>query len=252
MGEVSRREVVQAFLDLFEAPAYLEVGVFQGETFSPLRAARKVAVDPSFPPGVAERLEREPATEVHRAPSDAYFGGLCRSDRFDVIYLDGLHTFEQTLRDLLNAVLLLRHPGVIVVDDVLPDSYAASLREMRRAGQLRQRHPSANGNWMGDVYRLVFFVDSFLQQFRYRMVADNHGQLVIWRARRPEVADRRVEWVARAAWEDIVTDEATQRRMPLAGIVEEVARSLRLPRGAAGAEARARAGAPLAPPAPEA
>jgi len=34
---------------------------------------------------------------------------------------------------------------------------------------------------MGDVYKVVFFVDAFLQQFRYATIQENHGQLVMWR-----------------------------------------------------------------------
>jgi hypothetical protein len=39
-------------------------------------------------------------------------------------------------------------------------------------------------SWMGDVYRLVFFIQSFFQQYRYATIQDNHGQLVVWRDRR--------------------------------------------------------------------
>lgn len=120
-----------------------------------------MAADP--PSGTAERLHEEPATAAHRATSDAYLGGLRRDDRFDVTVLDDPRTLEQTPRDPLSAGALQRHPGVIVVDDVQPDSLAASLRESRWAGQLRRRHPSGIGPRTGDADRLASFVSRFLQ-----------------------------------------------------------------------------------------
>jgi predicted O-methyltransferase YrrM len=66
----------------------------------------------------------------HKTISDIYFGELASSDeKFDVIVLDGLHTFEQTLRDLLNSEAYLKPNGVVIIDDVMPNSYQASLRE---------------------------------------------------------------------------------------------------------------------------
>ncbi len=57
--------------------------------------------------------------------------------KFDVIYLDGLHTFEQTLRDLLNALTLVADAGVIILDDVLPSSFAALLTDMEQVFTIR-------------------------------------------------------------------------------------------------------------------
>lgn len=228
MANVSRLEVVQSCLDLFEDPHYLEIGVCEAKTFAPLRAGRKVAVDPAFREGALDLIAAQPNAEAHELTSDAYFGGPGRGRRFDVIYLDGLHTFEQTLRDLLNAVVVLNDKGIVVVDDVYPDSYHASLRDRRQSTKLRQALGLGGGAWMGDVYRLTFFVDSFLQQFSYRMVSDNHGQLVVWRAPRPHVTDRSAEWVARAPFEAVLLDPDSQRRLTLADIVREAARDLGL------------------------
>lgn len=233
MAIVTRAQVVQACLDLHAEPHYLEVGVFKAETFGAIRAARRVAVDPSFAEGVLARHGSLPGVEMHEVTSDAYFGGLIGDSTFDVIYLDGLHVVEQTLRDLLSAILVLREGGLIVIDDVLPDSYHASLPSQRTANAVRRAIGGKSHHWMGDVYRLTYFIDSFLQQFSYRMVADNHGQLVLWRKRREAVTERRLEDVARMPFERVILEPATLRRAPLACIIEEAGRDLGL-RPAAG------------------
>ncbi|GJD50304.1 hypothetical protein OPKNFCMD_3043 [Methylobacterium crusticola] len=177
---MERPEVIQPIIDLFPAARYLEVGVSQGVTFHALRAGTKVAVDPNF-------LFQVPASPTadgshyHSCTSDAFFAQYGKGPKFDVIYLDGLHTYEQTLRDLLNSIVLLNDGGVIIIDDVLPNSYEAGLRDPDECFAIRRKFNNADSAWMGDVYKLVFFVESFIQQFDFRTIADNHGQLVMWR-----------------------------------------------------------------------
>ena len=104
-----RSEVVQAFVDLYERPRYLEVGVYSAETFGAVRAAEKVAVDPAFRFDIGAAAAADPTARFHPVPSDDYFlRRLAPGEVFDVVFLDGLHTFEQTLRDLMNTLACTR------------------------------------------------------------------------------------------------------------------------------------------------
>lgn len=217
-----RSEVLQPLLDLFEAPRYLEIGVHSGETFFPLRAERKVAVDPAFrfDTRAAERVD--PSAEFHPVPSDAYFRGL-RPDAspFDVAFIDGLHTFEQTLRDLLNVLGHVRRDSVVVIDDVLPSGYFASLPDQRLFERLHAAVPGTPAAWMGDVYRLAPFIAAFLPNWSYATVAENHGQLVMWREPR-EPRRRSVESVARATYEETVLEREVFAIAPFAEVLARV------------------------------
>jgi hypothetical protein len=136
---VTRPQVLQAILDLYREPQYLEIGVSRGDTFHALRAHRKVAVDPRFRFDVVEARQQHPEVHYYPVTSDAYFASIVApSDRFDVIYLDGLHTSDQTLRDLLNAICYLTHDGTIIIDDVVPD-LSRPLRGERNAGSRKSR-----------------------------------------------------------------------------------------------------------------
>ncbi len=182
---LSRADVVNRILTLFEEPKYLEIGVSTGDTFLAVKAHRKVAVDPVFGFDVAAAARNDSNARFHAMESDNYFGDIVAdSERFDVIFLDGLHTVEQTLRDFCNAIEFLEKDGVIVVDDVAPDSYAASLPDLMETVNLRAALGISDLNWMGDVYRLVFFISAFFQQYQFATVAENHGQLVVWKKRR--------------------------------------------------------------------
>lgn len=222
---ISRAEVLQGFLSCFENPSYLEVGVSRGGTFQKIRAQRKVAVDPEFKFDVQEARKSSPNAEFHAVPSDVFFGEIASpADRYDVIFIDGLHTAEQTLRDLLNAIQFLKPSGVIVVDDVVPNSYAASLSDIGAARDLRRELKMDDASWMGDVYRLVFFAGTFLQQFRFRTTLDTRGgQMVLWRGQRPasDLSPRTIEEVGRLPYERVILDRAAFRVSTYAEILEE-------------------------------
>ena len=184
-----RSEIVQRLLDLFVAPHYLEIGVHEGVTFRPLRAAKKVAVDPEFLFDTKAAVVSDGTTiNYHQMTSDDYFGRVADPDSpFDVIFLDGLHTFDQTLRDLMNALLVLNRRGIIVVDDVIPNSYQASLANPADVGEVRAymaaQDPRLLGDqaWMGDVFKIPFYVQSYMQQFTYATTAEHDAQSIIWR-----------------------------------------------------------------------
>ncbi|HET6197695.1 MAG TPA: hypothetical protein VFE12_18170, partial [Acetobacteraceae bacterium] len=99
---LSRSDVISRFLELFDNPTYLEIGVNKGETFHSLGNCQKIGVDPAFLFDV-NAYQGNPDIGLYQISSDEFFGRLpAGKGRFDVIYLDGLHTFEQTLRDFLN------------------------------------------------------------------------------------------------------------------------------------------------------
>ena len=211
--------MLQSFIDCFEQPNYLEVGVEDGFTFHAIKAARKVAVDPLFRFEVpSARMAND--LEYHQITSDAYFGARSAADKkFDVIFLDGLHTFEQILRDVLNAVECLADDGVIVVDDVWPVSYAASLPGIADMQRVRANSPDGSEAWMGDVYRVVKFVSTFMQSFRFACTDEDPWQMVMWHGVRKDVPQRQVRDIAEMSYAELLAQKDGMNFRPLAEIV---------------------------------
>ena len=79
-------------------------------------------------------------------------------------------------------------------------------------------------DWMGDVYRLVFFIQAFMQSWTYATVEETRGQLVMWRAVRPEqvVGGRSFAQVSNLGYRDVVFEQAAFYFQPLADIVAQV------------------------------
>lgn len=107
---------------------YLEIGVADGFCLSKVCAAHKVGVDPN---------QSSPCT--YHMTSDAYFAK--NKKKFDIIFIDGLHLYEQVLRDVNNALSCLNPGGTIVMHDCLP--------EERR----EQERVVTPGPWLGDVWK---------------------------------------------------------------------------------------------------
>jgi hypothetical protein len=161
-------------------------------------------------------------------PSDKYFSDFVNKEtKFDVAFIDGLHTFEQTLRDLLNIIPHLKEGGVIIIDDVKPFSYAASLPNMNLTVAVNQLTGTPDAGWMGDVYKLVYFINTFLQSFTYYTVQENHGQTILWLDQRKDsdIVHRRVEDIGRLPFETIAVDSDPYKFLPFNEIVERFKQS---------------------------
>lgn len=222
---LSRAGVLNAILTLFETPHYLEIGANSGDTFFAAQAQRKVAVSPSFSFDVEEAKAKHPNCLFYSAKSDAFFGNpAVEQSRYDVIFLSGLHTLEQTIRDLFNAVAFLTSDGIIVIDNVIPSSYHAALPDEEIAWHVRNQLGVQDGMWMGDVYKIVFFLQTFLQQYSYATVVENHGQLVVWKSRRPaeEIVQRRVEDIGRTSYESVLLRSDDFNRVPFSEIMRRL------------------------------
>ncbi len=220
---IRRDQAVQGLLSLFDQPSYLEVGVSKGVTFHSVIAPRKVAVDPDFKFDLKVAKDTHPNAEYHEVTSDEYFGSIIGpDDKFHVIYLDGLHTSEQTLRDLFNAIFYLDENGVILIDDVRPPTHLASIPDRNTFRQVRRYTGSQQKSWMGDVYRCIYFLDTFMQQMEHRTILENHGQTVVWRKRRSRVDERTIRDVGEKSFENLVNEQQIFRLASFQKILDEI------------------------------
>ena len=105
-AKMARVRRLNAIREMIGATSYLEIGVYAGATFFAIDVARKVAVDAKLRFDRSEHAD--PRASFFEMTSNDYFLGPGIGERFDLIFLDGLHTFEQTLIDF-NASLLLSH-----------------------------------------------------------------------------------------------------------------------------------------------
>ncbi len=125
--------------------SYFEVGVFTGQSLK-LVAPSTLAVGVDPEPHVSWELSSN--MTVHAMTSDAFFEQKDLTDKLkdrgiDLVFLDGLHTFEQTLRDFINTERLCRPGTLLFLHDCLPPT--------RLSAQLDRQ----SNFWCGDVWKMV-------------------------------------------------------------------------------------------------
>jgi hypothetical protein len=126
----NRIAVVNLLLNRSPNPCYLEIGCASDSLFNSVPVEHKVGVDPSSGGNVRET-------------SDDFFKG--NNKKFDVIFIDGLHTYEQVRRDIINSIDALNEGGWIALHDMLPRNW------------LEHHVPIiSRGAWTGDVWKVAF------------------------------------------------------------------------------------------------
>lgn len=160
-------ERIQTISQFFPIKKYLEVGVFNGATFNALNIPYKVAVDPNF------RFDYQPlaSDSVHffQETSDAYFSREAKKEQFDLIFLDGLHEFSQTLRDFINALEHSHTQTIFIIDDVFPSDIFSAIPNQEECYYFRKMltPTSIDGSWHGDVFKTIFAIHDFFPNISY-------------------------------------------------------------------------------------
>jgi hypothetical protein len=179
-GRPSARRIARIG-EFLRARFYLEVGVNRGKTFNRLKFEHKVAVDPRFRFDTQEFAAE--GVDFFDGTSDDFFASKPASELFDVVFLDGMHTFHQTLKDFVCSMACSHERTVWLIDDVIPLDYYGSLPDQGHGIKLRRSETTATtGNWTGDVYKLMFAIHDFFPALNYVViVGGGPEQMLIWK-----------------------------------------------------------------------
>lgn len=134
--------------------SYLEIGVEAGFTFRRIKIDSRVAVDPNFLFDYS--LLESNTVHFYEVESDTFFRELDASTRYDLVFIDGLHTYEQVKKDLLNTLKHATKESIVVIDDTVPIDKFSSLPSQEECYRLRKLSGFPDdGSWHGDVFKLV-------------------------------------------------------------------------------------------------
>ena len=153
---------------------YLEIGVNFGKSFALVQpGTHAVGVDPE--PKVAERI----TGRVLRETSDAFFA---RPDLRAVVeapvqfaFIDGLHTFDQVLRDFLNVEQISSADSIVALHDIYPIRPEVAARERRRIF------------WTGDVWKAAAILSRERPDLSFAYVPAPPSGLLLVTALKPAV-----------------------------------------------------------------
>jgi Methyltransferase domain len=179
---VNRIKAVQRALERRTKPIYLEIGVSRGSAFRRISADQKIAVDPAI--RLSERSRKladagARATHYFEMTSDAFFENettFLEQHPIDVALIDGLHTYEQVVRDVENTVRYLRDDGVIFLHDCNPALAVIGRPAASYADFLaQQKGPLVMGVWSGDVWKAIVHLRSTRPDLRIAVLKCDLG-----------------------------------------------------------------------------
>lgn len=129
----TRSEIINSLIKKNNYKSYLEIGVNTpsqpGYNWDNIEIALKHGVDPAV-------------NTTFKMTSDELFGRYIYM-KYDLIFIDGLHLFEQVYRDIINSLKWLNDNGTIVVHDCNPTL------------EITQRRDRASSIWHGDVWKAI-------------------------------------------------------------------------------------------------
>ena len=123
-----RYDIINKIIIKRNYTSYLEIGCFKDETFNQINIKKKIGVDPISGGNL-------------RMTSDKFF--IENKEKFDLIFIDGLHVYEQVIKDIFNSIKVLKENGIILVHDCLP-------RKLWYQTPTRM-----SDTWNGDVWKAI-------------------------------------------------------------------------------------------------
>lgn len=167
---MNRFTILQTIINSINAKHYLEIGVREGCILLNIPVKNKHGIDPKFKIpnlNVVDNLvvndQNNNINFLYPMTSDSFFDKYAEKTLIhgiDVAFIDGLHTYNQSLKDAENCIKYLNPNGFIVMHDCNPLNYAMAypikqsineVYEMSVRGDL----PGWNGCWNGDVWKTL-------------------------------------------------------------------------------------------------
>lgn len=130
---------------------YLEIGCDENKLFDSIPIKYKVGVDPNRGGNI-------------KKTSDVFFAE--NNELFDIIFIDGLHTYQQVRRDAINALNSLEMNGWVVFHDMIPLSWE------------EQHVPRINSDWTGDCWKLIIELLNS-KSLDFKIVTVDFGVLIL-------------------------------------------------------------------------
>jgi hypothetical protein len=135
-SSIKRFDVINYLIEKYNFINYLEIGVFHGENIRKVKSPYKNGVDPGTEGYIVPEVD-------YPMTSDDFFNFIKDHEyiKYDIIFIDGLHEYNQVKKDIRNSLNHLQPNGFIILHDCNPVSYEAQIPDRKTVA------------WNGDVWK---------------------------------------------------------------------------------------------------
>jgi len=153
----NRTIIINKLFETYNFKTYLEIGVrVPAENFDKINAELKHSVDPE-PLGACTYI----------TTSDKFFENHVGNQKYDVIFVDGMHTAEQVYLDVLNSIKHLNNGGFIVMHDCNPPTEFHV--------RTYDEYLKTRGEWNGTVFKGFIQLKQELKDWNCFVINEDWG-----------------------------------------------------------------------------
>jgi hypothetical protein len=172
---LGRVDLIRSVLNCYKNPSYLEIGYGNGFCFNQMICKDKICVDPN--PYVPEKFYNN--QQCIKKTSDDFFAS--NTKMFDVIFIDGDHSYDAVKRDFYNSIKFLKENGKIILHDCNPQN-----KWMCRPSS--EFFPEKGEPWNGDGgYKLLMELYQKEENFVWSTSNEDQGCCVVKRGSRVKI-----------------------------------------------------------------
>lgn len=190
-----------AWLDAFHRYGrprkYLEIGVASGGSLSRIGTGTlAIGIDPAF----SIQTTIQAPVRLFRETSDAFFEKRDAVTLFgghvDLSFVDGLHTFDQTFRDIVNVGRCCHDKSIVLVHDVAP------------VHEVIARRDRVTNFWTGDVWKIGWMIQQLLPKTEMWTIPTFPSGLMVLKNLKANfvTSDGSATDVNKEAWSDLEAD----------------------------------------------
>ena len=215
---INRTTLLNSYLYRTKGSNYLEIGVRNGENYFAIDAHRKFGVDPNYffsKRAILKSLLKKSnwTRRMFRCTSDDFFKfhapGLLKNRKLDLVFVDGMHTYEQSLKDGLNSLRFLEPDGIVVFHDCNPWSKESAQPII----------PTGKVNWNGDVWKTIYHLRQYPEYFECFTYDTDEGLGILKRTK--EGLDRAIPTISHlSSTKDMTFEELDKHREEYLGLRE--------------------------------
>jgi len=215
---VNKEQIINRCLVEARGEHYLEIGVLHGQSLFSVCAKYKFGIDPkillSHSPlknYIKKILARYRGIRLFEMTSDHFFEtrrGLLTKHGIDVAFIDGLHTYEQSLRDVLHCLDFLDEQGFIVMHDCNPTNRDAAVAAPGKEHVAIGHSAGNNVNWCGDVWKTIVNLRSARTDLDICVLDCDYGVGLIKKAKPKNTLNISRERIQNMEYDDLVANRA--------------------------------------------
>jgi SAM-dependent methyltransferase len=212
---MNRVDIINHLVKKYNKKRYLEIGVESGSCLLNIKARHKTGVDPRIiiTKELIKQLRWKNCNfflKLKHQTSNDFFAS--NKKKFDIVLIDGLHTYRQSLSDVENAIRFLKPDGIIVMHDCKPVSESAAQFANSHQEAIIKGIVPPNGEWNGDVYKTILHIRSKYYnqaaQLDVKVFDCDYGIGVIRKGKPMELLDLSFDSIERMTYKEFVVNQA--------------------------------------------